>query len=410
MRDRGRQLGNRSESTQPMPVAATQFDLFAAILLMGIGQGIFLALAILAAPKKPNNSNMLLAFLVLIFALELADKFAFASGYIFYWPQSSSLNWALDFFIGPVIYLYTQSIVRPPEKRNIWVGGVHFVLPALVLLIAVCLWIPYSAEDFLQEYYGTSHLHLDVAETLLTLASLVSLAFYLLLSFRRLKEHRKRIADNFSYTEKINLKWLWQILVALISLFMVYLGLIILSLSFFDFDKLLPLTIVLVVFLMGFLGLRQPKIFADTAPGVDYVIEEPSPETEVDNSKRYEKSALSDANSEVIYKQLCDLVEQEQLFRESKLSLPDLAVKMDLPSHYISQAINQCSGSNFFDFINTRRIDFVTHALSSPQGSGTILDIALDAGFNSKSAFYSAFKTATGLTPRQYQQQNYPAQ
>lgn len=390
-------------------MATIQFDLYAAILLMGIGQGFFLSLAILAAPKKPNNSNLLLASLVFVFVLELADKFAFASGYIRFWPQSSSLNWALDFFIGPVIYLYTRSVVTVPELKPKPALGIHFVAPILGLVIALYLWVPYNAEDFLQEYHGTSHLHLDTAETLYTLGSLFSFAFYLISSFRRLHEHQRRIADNFSFTEKINLKWLQQILIALMSLFLVYLGLIILSLSFFDFEQLLPLAIVLVVFLMGFLGLRQPRIFTETTPGADYVTDDSPADDQSETPERYKKSALSDSSSTAIYRQLCDLVDEGELYRESKLSLPQLASKMDLPSHYISQAINQCSGSNFFEFINKRRIDYVTRVLSSASLPGTVLDIALDAGFNSKSAFYSAFKASTGLTPRQYQQQNPPA-
>ncbi len=96
-------------------------------------------------------------------------------------------------------------------------------------------------------------------------------------------------------------------------------------------------------------------------------------------------------------------VVQNQLYRDSLLSLPQLAEKLDLSVNYLSQAINQQKGQNFFDYINTYRVQEVIR-LMQKSPSTNVLDLALAAGFNSKSPFYAAFRKHTDMTPSQYRQ------
>ncbi|MES9930149.1 MAG: helix-turn-helix domain-containing protein, partial [Candidatus Thiodiazotropha sp. 6PDIVS] len=76
--------------------------------------------------------------------------------------------------------------------------------------------------------------------------------------------------------------------------------------------------------------------------------------------------------------------------------------------NYLSQVINEQSGYNFFDFINRYRVDEAKRCLTTPSGQSNVLSIALDSGFNSKSAFYTAFKRHTGQTPSQYRKSSLP--
>jgi AraC-like DNA-binding protein len=83
--------------------------------------------------------------------------------------------------------------------------------------------------------------------------------------------------------------------------------------------------------------------------------------------------------------------------------LPQLAEQLGLSPNYLSQVINERLEQNFFDFINWYRIEEAKHRLASPVGErDNIITLALDAGFNSKSAFYTAFKKHTAMTPSQY--------
>ena len=82
--------------------------------------------------------------------------------------------------------------------------------------------------------------------------------------------------------------------------------------------------------------------------------------------------------------------------------LTELARASGFNSHYISQAINQNLGINFLEFINRYRVDHARERLTAEGAS--ILQVAMDAGFNSKSSFYSAFRKIVGQTPSQYRQ------
>ena len=76
---------------------------------------------------------------------------------------------------------------------------------------------------------------------------------------------------------------------------------------------------------------------------------------------------------------------------------------MDLSKGYLSQIINQKEGKNFFDFINHYRVEDVKEKLNDDAYSHfSILGVALEAGFKSKSTFNAVFKKMTGMTPSQF--------
>lgn len=86
-----------------------------------------------------------------------------------------------------------------------------------------------------------------------------------------------------------------------------------------------------------------------------------------------------------------------------ELTLKDLASALDIYPHYITQVLNTVFNQNFYDFINNYRIEEVKERLRDSQYRNlTVLAIAYDCGFNSKSTFNRIFKQKTGLTPTQY--------
>ena len=87
------------------------------------------------------------------------------------------------------------------------------------------------------------------------------------------------------------------------------------------------------------------------------------------------------------------------------LTLPKLAQKVGCSGNHLSQVINSEFGTSFFEYLNQYRIDYAKELLSRNNGhSSSILNIAFTVGFNSNSAFYSAFKKRVGITPAQYRQ------
>ena len=103
------------------------------------------------------------------------------------------------------------------------------------------------------------------------------------------------------------------------------------------------------------------------------------------------------------FKELNFLMLEGKIFRDSSLSLESISKDLNISSNYLSQLINKISGKNFSDYVNTLRIEDAKIKLKDPKFNHyTILSIGLEAGFNSKSTFYSAFKKHTGLSPKEY--------
>jgi YesN/AraC family two-component response regulator len=88
---------------------------------------------------------------------------------------------------------------------------------------------------------------------------------------------------------------------------------------------------------------------------------------------------------------------------DSKLSLTSLAEKLEIPKQYISEILNIHMDTNFQDFVNGYRIDAFLERLNDPKYSNySLLGIANDVGFSSKSNFYATFKKHKGITPTEY--------
>ena len=96
-------------------------------------------------------------------------------------------------------------------------------------------------------------------------------------------------------------------------------------------------------------------------------------------------------------------MESEQPYLDDRLTMPQLAARFDLSPNYLSQIINEQLHKNFFDFVNHYRIEKAKRRLvETLEGTSNVLTIAFAVGFNSKSAFYTAFKKHTQMTPSQF--------
>jgi AraC-like DNA-binding protein len=118
------------------------------------------------------------------------------------------------------------------------------------------------------------------------------------------------------------------------------------------------------------------------------------------------KQRFSSENLMHLKGRLTNLMDTERLFLDNELGLPELAKEMAISSHDLSYLLNEGFGVNFFQFINTYRVNEAKQLMLSGKNNHlNILGIAYNAGFNSKTTFNTAFKKETGLSPSQYIQQ-----
>ena len=118
-----------------------------------------------------------------------------------------------------------------------------------------------------------------------------------------------------------------------------------------------------------------------------------------DDARRYARSPLPDAVRARVRRKLERAVALH--YKKSGLSLDELSTMLNESPHYVSQVINQDLGTSFHEFVNRHRIDEARRLLVA-EPARTVLSIAMDVGFNSKSAFHTAFRRATGRTPTEY--------
>ncbi|MFO1227958.1 helix-turn-helix domain-containing protein [Roseateles sp.] len=159
----------------------------------------------------------------------------------------------------------------------------------------------------------------------------------------------------------------------------------------------------------------MPPLAESTAPASAEVAEEagasltveapPAPEASEPASK-YARSGLTDAARQLIEARLHARMAQTRDFLESDLTLAQLAERIGTSTQLLSQVLNDGLGLNFFDYVNGLRVAEVQRLLADPARAKTpVLDLAFEAGFNSKSTFNAVFRDRTGTTPSVWRRQ-----
>ncbi|MCP4150484.1 MAG: helix-turn-helix domain-containing protein, partial [bacterium] len=124
------------------------------------------------------------------------------------------------------------------------------------------------------------------------------------------------------------------------------------------------------------------------------------------SSEKYKTSALSPETVSDILPKLTHLMEKEKAFLDADLTLKKLAQKLNVHYNHLSQIINDRLQQSFNDYINSFRIEEAKKKLADPaESKQTVLEIAYNTGFYSKSVFNTAFKKFTGITPSQYRKE-----
>lgn len=407
-----------------------QLSLVPILYLLGAGQGAFLSLMLFASKAGCHAANAYLGTLTLLFVITLFDYFCDDTGLTAQYVQIQTVLWPKEFFFGPLIYFYTRELTRPgqiPLRGRQWLhfvpGFIHVALSWAMLLLpparqlAVFGAVPdQPAPDWVFSFL------LNDLEVPLTMAQTV---VYLLLSMRLVARHRAALGDNFSYTEEINLTWLRNLLIGMFVIYVCWFFSHLLFAGYETLGSLLGVSMVLLIYAMGYMGLRQPEIFrrvsspaedaqtpaaepapAAPAPDTNVGVDEPAGEGAETPAGKYQSSSLSSDVSELLLADVQSRMQQDKPFLDNKLSLPQLAGLIGISANHLSQCINEHLNQNFFDFVNGYRIEEAkARLLDASRQRDNILTVAMDSGFNSKSAFYSAFKKQTGMTPSQFRQQ-----
>jgi AraC-like DNA-binding protein len=357
-----------------------KFNLIQIASIVAIIQAIVIGLYFLNKNKKTSSKNILLGFLVFTYSILILCSLILSSGISQSLFLAAHILNQCAFLVGPLAYFYIKMQLTPNFilEKKLLVHLFPYVIATIYLTIKLYfIPIPITCRS--------NHIILGSLVFIHTFT-------YFLASLKLLNKKGLVSLKSFSSINKNPLAWL---------------SLLIYGCSFIWLSKLLFFIawdisgyyrgcnevinlhfLILFLFFNTFLYflLNYPKIFTPV--------------------EKYKKSVLSHNAKHDYTNKLITYMENERVYRNSLLSLKSLAKQLSIGERYLSQIINESFNENFYDFVNRYRIEESKEIIRTINGNPkTILSIAYDVGFNSKSTFNMAFKKNTGYTPKEYRKQ-----
>ncbi len=373
------------------------------VSLIGAAQAFFFSLLALKKDKKTKGDRILSAWLAFM-GLHLLGYYIHSAGLTFQYPHLLALDYCFPMLHGPFMFIYVSTMIRKTGGHK-WTYLLHG-LPFLLFMTYFFFDFYLLGADEKLAYYKAANLESQFAHIAVSIFNNYLGPIYLIWTFVLLSRHRKSISENFSYTEDIDFKWLRYLLVWFVGVW----GVVILTELFpaFSIDEglaphLIYLSLTIAIFFIGYFGIKQQAIYSpmptqkhDFNSGKE-VKPTPGP------SGRYEHSGLKKAEAKAYLEELLRYMEEEKPYLNEKLTLQDVASHLSISTHHVSQIINEGMGVNFFDLVNQYRVEEVKRQIAASKHEQlTLLGVAYDSGFNSKSCFNRIFKKFTDQTPSEY--------
>jgi len=267
------------------------------------------------------------------------------------------------------------------------------------------LFIPIGIDIFIKGYFFISYQNLEFRyleeevfffETWYKGLFIVFSLSLLFLMLRRLFEHRKGIAMFNADIRGVDLKWVSHLLMIAFSLIITSLLFNFSNLSIFI--HIADIIQFIVPFYMGFHLLKQQEVFAFS----DYQLKDVS--KVIDSSTPSNKMDMEEIN--LFRKKLLQVMSQEKPFLNSTITLLQLSEMLELKPYKLSYLLNKEFEKNFYTFINEYRIEESKKILMNPKKQYlSIIGVAFESGFNSKTTFNTTFKKFLGKSPSEFKKE-----
>jgi len=370
------------------------------IFLLGAIQAFFFGVLLLDKGNNRLPPKLLLLFFSII-GFVLFEHYLFQRQVIFEYPHLMGLTYTFPIILGPILFFYTKSLVN---ENNV-ISFRDFLFHAIPFLFITTFLIYdfyfLSTQEKLiyyeKETQGETSGFIYIAEFFINF----SIPFYSIVSLLLLKKHLKQIKQSYSNIKNIDLHWLKIVLICMVFVSFVSVLMGLLSdyfnfISFEDGDNLMYITLTVIIYFLGYYGIKQKPILSNDNP-ISQI------ETAPTQKPKYATSSLKDGEKEILIQRLTKSMEKEKPYLNENLTLKELADKLETSPNNLSQIINERFSKNFYEFINEYRINEVKSLLIDPEYSHySMLGIAFECGFNSKSTFNSVFKQFTGKTPSEF--------
>lgn len=363
-----------------------QFELIDIVLSLGVVQGLFLAVALIRIKDQNKSANKVLVQILLVTSFILAGRMISAHEFALHIFKWLSFGDCIIFLFGPLTYLYVRRLIVTSDseyKLPWW----HYIPTIIYSAIFIYL----NAIDKMTKVRLYQEGYIYWIFNGFELVGLTASLFYLTKSFMLLKCYKREEKMRLSNTQDFHrflLVYLITITICMLFWLFSYVNAYYLhAISPYISYDIIWITIPFFIYIVGYFSLKQPELFR--------IVRQ---ETVKVQAKR-----LSDFETAQLKKSLEDLLREERVYLESDLTLGELSKLLNASSNDVSWLLNNEYKASFYDFINQYRIkEFLSRVHANDHARQTILSIALDVGFNSKSTFNKMFKVQMDVTPSQY--------
>lgn len=302
------------------------------------------------------------------------------------------------FLTGPLLFFYVSSLA----VENFKLKTIHLLhlIPFLLISIhrSTISVVPIWGSPDLSE--NPQYLYNKIYYSFL----MVSVFVYWFLCLELILKHRKKIPLYFSnYSGRNTLNWL----ILVLSLFLV---LFIANFSMFFVQNVLELgnirfttlsfNLTLFTFIMIYFGMNQSAIYQKEKTGLAENGEKAHSNSQ---ENKYVGSALDDQHITELNKTVINYLTNKKPYLNPEFNLQMMVEDLNISRHKLSQVINRSQNKNFYKLMNEYRVKEVKEKLENKEYKNlTVLGIAFESGFNSKTTFNRIFKEETGMTPTNY--------
>lgn len=362
------------------------------------GMMVLLAFLILTNPRGVNRSgNFWLGLVVASIAMETLDNLFLTHRFYALFPHLIGVPTMLFFFFPPALYLATLFYAAPLRsyQRHDWL---HFIFFAINLIVQGRHLFTMDAQ---QKLAWISIAQPKVELTLLMILQVAYVLIYCGLAVLTLWNHQRRIVHIVAAPGSSDLRWFSYFLLGALVVASNWVALVLTHMEGLQYSTLLLL--LMLMFYLSFAVLRQGEVYNFNPADQEKVQGLLEDTGTVELSKKHR---MSPERQVELVQQLEKIMVVEQPYLDNELSLPKLAQMLDTNLHTLSFVINEHYGENFSQYINRYRINEAQKMLADAGNDHlSILGIAYEVGFNSKTAFNTAFKKITGLSPTAFKLQ-----
>lgn len=364
------------------------FTLVNIIIYAGIAQGFFLSLILTTRKNRKRGSNRILAILLTVISISILHSVLFLPD--FHTPYVIREPFVL--LIGPLLLFYARGVFGITPFRR--VDLIHFIPLILFFAVPITEKILGPSSDYSHAVYEYS-VPLSIGVWIFIVAQF---GFYWWRIVRLLHANLSAVEDEFSSLEGKTLSWMKTFLHTFGILFIILAFTVVLAVHTTHYaavDSIVSFGLSCIVFVLGYEGLFQEEVFLALRGGLN---------GRTPKSRQLQKVGEANELDETLSQQVVDLFASSKPYLDEGLTLTKLADQLNTSRNQLSSVINAKFGSNFYMFVNKYRVEEVKRLIADPGNRNyTLLSLAYQAGFPSKSSFQEIFKKFTGMTPSEYQ-------